>query len=254
MNKSYQVLEGAEPFYFKGSEVGVLISHGFMGTPQSMRFIGEELARYGYTVLGVRLKGHGTHYQDLETCTHEEWFESLENGYHELKKQCKRIFVIGQSMGGTLTLKLAHKYPEIKGIALINPALDVPMYENFKDATQPRFVMEGKPDIHMKNVDEITYEYAPIKSIQELQKVMETTPALLSSIQCPVLGINSAMDHVVPPRYTDYIIDHIGSDKKEKVVLPNSYHVASMDYDKEKIVESCHHFIQQQSNKTLVHQ
>ncbi|WP_338452585.1 alpha/beta hydrolase [Niallia oryzisoli] len=254
MKERFQIIKGAESFYFKGSEIGILISHGFMGTPQSVRFLGESLARYGYTVLGVRLKGHGTHYRDLEKCTHEDWFESLERGYKELKQRCTSVFVIGQSMGGTLTLKLAHKYREIKGIMLINPALNVPAYEHLKEATKPKFIIEEKPDMNVKNVYEITYDLAPIKAIHELQKIMEMTPALLPSIQCPVLGIQSAMDHVVPPENTDFIIENIGSDVKEKLVLTNSYHVATMDYDKEKIVKYCHSFVQQQVGDKSVYQ
>lgn len=254
MKERFQVIKGADPFYFKESEIGVLISHGFMGTPQSVRSLGENLARYSYTVLGIRLKGHGTHYRDLEKCTHEEWFESLENGYQELQQHCTSIFVLGQSMGGTLTLKLAHKHHDLKGIILINPALNVPGYEYLKGVTKPRFIIEEKPDIHAKNVYEITYDLAPINAIHELQKIMETIPALLPSIQCPILGIKSSMDHVVPPENTDYIMENIGSDRKEKVVLRNSYHVASMDYDKEKIVKICHSFIQQQINNRFVYQ
>lgn len=75
---------------------------------------------------------------------------------------------------------------------------------------------------------------------------MDGTPAILSDIQCPVLGIKSAVDHVVPPGNTDFIIDHIGADIKERVVLENSYHVASLDQDKDLIVKECHRFVQQQ--------
>lgn len=253
MEERFPIMKGAESFYFKGSEIGILISHGFMGTPQSVWYLGENLARYGYTVLAPRLKGHGTHYRDLEKCTHEEWFESLERGYQELKQQCTSIFVIGQSMGGTLTLNLAHKFQEIKGIMLINPALNVPMYDSLNKVTAPRFINEGKPDIKLENVDEITYDKVPLKAIYELQSIMEHTPALLPSIQCPVLGINSAVDHVVPPKNTDYIIRNVGSDRKENVVLQNSYHVASMDHDKEQIVKVCHTFIQRQFSNSFVH-
>lgn len=244
MKERFHMIKGAESFYLKGSEIGILISHGFMGTPQSVRFLGESLARYGYTVLGTRLKGHGTHYRDLEKCTYVDWFKSLERGYEELKQRCTSVFVIGQSMGGTLTLNLAHKYRDIRGIMLVNPALHVPAYEHLKEATKPRFLIEEKPDMKVKNVYEISYDLVPLKAIHELQKIMEITPALLPSIQCPILGIHSAVDHVVPPENTDFIIENIGSDIKEKLVLPNSYHVASMDFDKEKIVKSCHSFVQ----------
>jgi carboxylesterase len=82
---------------------------------------------------------------------------------------------------------------------------------------------------------------------------MESIPALLPSIHCPILGFKSAEDHVVPPENTDYIIENIGSDKKEKVVLQNSYHVASMDHDKEQIVKNCHRLVQQQIGCGIVH-
>src|SRR5690554_4668640 len=145
---NYPVIEGAESFYIKGGEIGVLICHGFMGTPQSVRYLGERFAELGYTVLAVRSKGHGTDYRDLEKCTSEDWFNSLENGYKVLKEECSKVFVIGQSMGGALTLKLAYKYPNIDGIMLINAALSVPAYEFVRKLDHPpRYINEGKPDI-----------------------------------------------------------------------------------------------------------
>ncbi len=92
---------------------------------------------------------------------------------------------------------------------LINPALNVPAYEHLKEATHPRFIVEEKPDLNVKNVYKITYDLVPVKAIHELQKIMEMTPASLPFIQCPILGIRSAIDHVVPPENTDFIIEHI---------------------------------------------
>ena len=57
MKEKFPVIKGAEKFYLKGSEIGILISHGFMGTPQSVRYIGERLAQYGYSVMAPRLPG-----------------------------------------------------------------------------------------------------------------------------------------------------------------------------------------------------
>lgn len=253
MEKKFPVIKGAEPFYFKGSEIGILISHGFIGTPQSVRYIGERLSQIGYTVLGPRLKGHGTHYYELENCTHEEWFESLERGYEDLKQKCTSIFVIGQSMGGTLTLWLARKNRDIKGIILINPALTVPTFEYLKGESNLRWIDEGDPDIKATDVSEIVYKKAPVKAIQELQQLMEITPAILPDIYCPVLGFSSVVDHVVPPENTTYILENIGSEIKKRVVLQNSYHVASLDNDKEQIVKDVHQFVQQQVSQEVIY-
>ncbi|MFC2949851.1 alpha/beta hydrolase [Virgibacillus sediminis] len=245
MTERYPVLSGAESFFMEGGQTGVLISHGFMGTPQSVRFIGEKLAREGYTVLAPRLKGHGTSPYELEKCTYHEWYGELERGYKELRQHCSRVFVLGQSMGGTLSLWLARNNEGIDGVILVNPALTIPSYEHLRKKTVPRFLTEGEPDIKAKGVHEITFDSTPLKSIQELQKLMDLTPGILPEITCPVLGIKSKEDHVVPPQNTDYILEHIASPDKQKVVLNNSYHVASMDHDKGKIVEGTHDFIQQ---------
>jgi carboxylesterase len=251
MQELYAVIPGAESFYIKGNNIGILISHGFNGTPQSVRYIGEELAKYGFTVLAPRLKGHGTHVYDMENSIHEEWFESLERGYFELKKHCESIFVIGQSMGGTLSLWLAKKYKDINGIITINPALSLPAYENLKGKSYPKFVEEGEPDIKAKNVSEITYEKVPIKSIHELQKLMELTPSILSEINCSILGIKSINDHVVPHKNTDFVLNTICSTKKELVILHNSFHVASMDHDKDLIIKYSNLFIKKQLGKSV---
>ena len=252
MEEQFPIIKGAEKFYFKGNKIGILISHGFIGTPQSVHYLGERLAHYGYSVLAQRLKGHGTNHYDLETCTHEEWFDSLEKGYQELNQHCTSIFVLGQSMGGTLALWLAHKYRDIKGIILINAALTIPAYEHLKGKTIPRFIDEGEPDINAEDSYEITYQKVPIKAIHQLQKLMDITPAILPDIHSPVLGFVSVEDHVVPAENTDYIIDHIGSRLRERIVLLNSYHVASLDYDKEQIVKECHRFVQQQVGSGVI--
>ncbi|MGG1674784.1 alpha/beta hydrolase [Neobacillus sp. NRS-1170] len=245
MEERFPIIKGAEEFYYKESNIGILISHGFVGTPQSVHYVGEKLAQLGYSVLAQRLKGHGTHYYDLENCTHEEWFESLEKGYQKLTQHCSSIFVLGQSMGGTLALWLAHKHKDIKGIILVNPALSLPSFDHLRGKEIPRFIDEGNPDIKAKDAYEITYQKVPIKAIHQLQTLMDITPAIIPDIHCPVLGVKSAVDHVVPPENTDYIMDHIGSAGKEMIVLENSYHVASLDHDKDLIIEECQRFVQQ---------
>ncbi|KKI90473.1 monoacylglycerol lipase [Bacillus sp. SA1-12] len=244
MRETYPVIEGAEEFYIKGNKVGLLLSHGFMGTPQSVHFLGEKWSELGYTVYAPRLKGHGTHYKDLEHSTHMDWFSDLEKGYLHLKEHCTTIFIIGQSMGGTLALWLANKYKDIRGLVLINPALTVPNYDQWIGKSSPRYLSESAPDIKSKGIREITYNKVPIQSIHELQTLMGKTPKILPNITNSILCFKSAEDHVVPPQNTDYILVNIASAKKEAVILYHSYHVASMDHDKEKIIMKTHTFIQ----------
>lgn len=217
--------------------------------PQSVRYLGEYIASQGFTVYGVRLSGHGTHYEDMDRCHYQDWIQSLDDGYRYLQRYCRDIFVIGQSMGGTLTLNLTNKYTNIRGIVLINAAIkSIPIMEEFKNIRKPRFINEGEPDIKAKNVHEITYTKTPIRSVQQLFSLMEDTSDKLPTITCPTLAFRSEEDHIVPPENTNYIIANIQSDIKEIVPLYNSYHVASMDYEKKFIAEQCCLFLEKHAS------
>lgn len=248
MTEQYPVISGAESFYMEGNDIGVLVCHGFVGTPQSVRTIGEAFAQLGYTVCAPRLKGHGTHYEDLEMSTDEDWFGSLEAAYVQLQKQCSTIYVLGQSMGASLAIRLANKYKEIAGLITVNAALTIPGYEQYRNVSTPRYIREGQPDIKAENVHEITYDHVPLTAIQQLQKLMERTLASLDQVTQPILAIKSRVDHVVPPTNTDDIARKVNSSSVKIVILENSYHVASMDLDQDKIIQHTHEFMM--SNRT----
>ncbi len=245
MKEEYSVIPGAESFYLEGNEIGIVLCHGFIGTPQSIRDVAEALNKQGFSVIAPRLKGHGTHQLDMEKCTHADWYESYSHAYQFLKKRGKQIFLMGQSMGGTLTLKFAaaQNDADIEGIITINAALTLPALDYIQKSQALRFIPEGAPDIKKENVYEIAYEEAPVKSIRELQKLMKEVPPMLPRISVPALCIKSATDNVVPPENTMYIYETISSSEKNMVTLPNSYHVATMDNDQELIVESAVNFI-----------
>ncbi|WP_235189307.1 carboxylesterase [Exiguobacterium sp. NG55] len=67
---NYPVIPGAGAFYYEGNEIGILLCHGFNGTPQSVQDVGIELMKQGFTVYAPRLKGHGTHPEDFRCSTH----------------------------------------------------------------------------------------------------------------------------------------------------------------------------------------
>jgi carboxylesterase len=120
------ITQGAEPFSFRGNDIGVLVCHGYTGTTQSMRPLGEHLARAGYTVLGPRLNGHGVSPQAMAKTTAVDWIASVDEALAELKKTCSQIFMAGLSMGGTLTLYAAAKHADvIKGAIAINAPVQI---------------------------------------------------------------------------------------------------------------------------------
>ncbi len=238
----YEVIPGAESFYIKGNEVGILLIHGFVGTPQSVKFVANQLAEKGFTVLAPRLKGHGTHSKELEETTFHDWLTELEHAYDKLKSVCSHIFIAGQSMGGVLSLILANK-GKPAGVITINAAFSVPGYELYKDEHDFKYVQEGKPDIKDDSVIEITYPAIPVHAIKQLLAVIEIGKENLSRVTSPLLLFKSIDDHVVPAENTDYVYHNVSSWSKQIVELTNSYHVASMDFDKFNIAEYTEEFI-----------
>jgi len=243
MSEVYPILEGAEPFYFEGNRVGILVSHGFTGSTQSMRPLGEAYAAAGYTVCGPRLKGHGTHYEDMEKTTFQDWIASIEEGYEWLKQRCDTIFVTGLSMGGTLTLYMAEKYPEIRSIVLINAAVDIPAMDPVRQLEGVRFLDAIGSDIKKPGVKELAYEKTPVQSIKEILRFMDDVKENLSKVTCPTLIFVSNEDHVVPPDNAQIIYEGITSETKEIHQLSDSYHVATLDNDQQVIIERTLDFI-----------
>ncbi|MGW6302274.1 alpha/beta hydrolase [Peribacillus butanolivorans] len=246
-----KVIPGAESFFLPGNSIGILICHGFNGTPQSVRYLGDNLAAKGYTVYAPRLKGHGTDELDMETSHYQDWVHDVETAYAKLKQTCTYVFAIGQSMGGALVLDLATKVP-CEGILTINAALQVPEYEIYRNQPVPRFIPEGEPDVKDDTVTEITYDQVPSKAINQLLDIMVHTSQQLENISCPILLFHSPEDHVVPARCSNQIYDTVLSLDKELIALENSYHVASLDYDKDQIIEQAYRFIQIHSKKASI--
>jgi carboxylesterase len=247
MEEQYPVLNDAEPYYEEGGREGVLISHGFTGSTQSMRPLAEALAEAGYTVCLPRLKGHGTHYEDMERTSRHDWIGSVEEGYHWLKERCDTIYMAGLSMGGTLTLYMAQRHPDINAIALINAAIDMPALKEVGDPEEVRFLDAIGSDIKKSGVTELAYEKTPVKSVKEILALMEEVRADLGKVKCPALILVSEEDHVVPPGNAEIIREGIASSEKETVRLEESYHVATLDNDRDKIIENVLRFFRKSS-------
>lgn len=236
-----EILAGAEPFRFEGNSVGVLVSHGFTGTTQSMRPLGEALAGEDFTVAGPRLAGHGTSIEDHAGSTAEGWIRAVEEDLAWLEGRCDSVFFSGLSMGGTLALYFGATRPDlIKGIVpvnacayLANPELAAVLYGR---DTPPVLPGVGS-DIKMDGVEELAYPGIALPAAREFAALMSVTRDLLPTINCPTLLLQSREDHVVPPSNGPFILDAIASVDRELVWLEDSYHVATLDNDAPRIAE-----------------
>jgi len=251
---STRLIPGAEAFRFDaGGPAGVLLQHGFTGSPASLRPLGEWLAERGVSSVGPRLPGHGTTWQELETTTWQEWVDESERALVELSERCPTVVVAGLSMGATIALHLAVRHPDrVKGVAAVNPSIrrrDLVLAPVARLFTRTVRGIGG--DIKRPGADEIHYDRTPLRAATQLGKLLRVARRGLPDLRVPLLVFSSVEDHVVRPVNSKLVMDMAGSQRKEMVRLANSYHVATLDYDADLIYERLLDFVRDLSGGGL---
>ena len=232
----------------KNREVGVLLLHGFTGSPASMRPWAHFLNEDGYAVRVPLIPGHGTKWQDLNKVAWQEWPAKAERDLELLLAECKKVFVFGLSMGGGNTLHVAAKNNEkISGIIVVNPMIHIPEFAiKFVDII--KHLSSSRPsvgdDIKKPGVTEWGYDALPTKGVAQLHRFLKVTRKMLPSITKPLMVFHSTEDHVLRVSNTEIVMAEVSSKEKVRIELANSYHVATLDYDAETIFENSRQFIE----------
>jgi carboxylesterase len=229
----FAVRPGAEAFSFGEGPVGVLLVHGFTGSPASTRPLGEWLAEEGLAVEGVRLPGHGTDIRDLRHRRAAEWGAEAARGLDAISSRCRTVVAFGLSMGGSIVLSLAASRPsDVHGLALANPYVFdnrhvlIPVGKWFL-----RDVPGTPNDIAKPDMDEMAYDRMPVPAIVSMAEMMKRVRAALPSIRQPVVVFASPVDHVISTSNPRKILARIGSARTEVVPCGRSFHVVTLDHD-----------------------
>jgi carboxylesterase len=240
------LLPGAEPFEHAGGPVGVLLCHGFTGSPQTMRSWAEYLAAQDLTVSLPRLPGHGTTWQELARTHWQDWYAEVDMAFRALAGRCEQTFVFGLSMGGCLAFRLAEVHgTAVRGLVVVNPSLapDTKLFllaPALKHAVRTLAAIGS--DIKKPGVQELAYDRVPVRAAAELPKLWGVTVRQLSEVTQPVLVYRSTVDHVVGPASMRVLRAHLPA--AQVIQLANSYHVATLDNDAEAIFEGSLKFVQ----------
>jgi carboxylesterase len=237
-----------DPFSAPGGPTGALVLHGFTGTPSAMRSLAETIALAGFAVELPLLPGHATTPVDLGTKSFSDFAGAVEDAYEVLAERTTAIVVVGLSMGGTLALDLATRHHELAGVVLINPLAEPPA-PSFLELLRAAhaggsfsFPSIGS-DIAKPGDYEGGYEETPIAPLISTMEGVADLGSRLSEITSPVLMFTSRTDHVVPPTTGDFL-EVVITSPIERVMLEQSHHVATLDYDAELIARATIEFLQ----------
>jgi carboxylesterase len=246
------VLPGAEPFSHRGGPTGVLLCHGFTGSPQSLRPWAQFLADAGLSVSLPRLPGHGTTWQEMAHTSWEDWYAEVDRAFDQLREHTSQIFVMGLSMGGCLALRLGElRGDTISGLVLVNPSLtaDTRLFALLPALKLVVPSVKGiTSDIKKAGVTEAGYRRVPLKAAATLPGLWRLTRAELGKVTQPVLAFRSGTDHVVGPASLELLRAALPAGQLEVRSCPDSYHVATLDNDAQAIFTGSLEFVRAHSH------
>jgi carboxylesterase len=251
-----QTIPTTEPFFFQGGRTGVLLIHGFTGTPKEVRWMGEDLHKHGFTVLGIRLAGHATTPDDMSASKWTDWTASVEDGFNLLRNSVDQIFLAGLSMGGVLSLLMSTKL-DVAGVIAIATPYEMPrdphypiwfirLYSKFIKFTPKSKEAPGSGWFDKEAfAQHISYPQNPIASIAELKLLLWEMQSALPKVNKPVLLIHSKNDKYVPPENMEMFYDRLtNASDKTKVYVTESGHVVTSDAERHRVFELAREFIQ----------
>lgn len=255
MADRYPIIAGAEAWSSPGhgprARAGVLLVHGFTGCPVTMRPLGEALAERGFAIEVPRLPGHGTHVRDMLHTRYPDWRGEVERVLASLQKRVDRVVMVGLSMGGTIVLDIASRGAPVSGVVSINAPMlnrtDIgsrislwPLTEILFPLVPGSFAGLACNDGAKPGIDEKAYRFLPTASGNSLLRELPRIRGQLASLRIPALIAYSLQDHSVPPQNSKAILRMIGSEDVTELPLERSYHLATLDYDFELLLEKDH--------------
>jgi carboxylesterase len=232
------------PFDFDGDARGVLCVHGFTATPYEMRHLGERLHQRGMTVRGLALPGHCTSPAELDATTWRDWYAAVEREFTALRQRCAHVAVVGQSLGGLLSLHLAHQRgSELCGLAVLAaplwlrplPRLVVALTRRFPGRVRylPKLGSDAR-DPWMRR-HHPSYRVIPVRALHQLDELMTVVTGELPHIAVPTLVVHSRADHTAPYRCSERIHRELGTALRRHRQLTGSYHLLSVDLERDTV-------------------
>ena len=256
----------SEPFFFPGSGTGLLLIHGFTGSPSEMRFLGERLSAQGFTVKAILLAGHGSVPEELAKKRWEDWLRDGKDGVAELRRFCNKVVAIGLSMGGLLALELAAG-GLVDGVVSLNAPMVlmdwrtrlVGLAKPFvhyvekavarQDGEGPSASYDGASSQRQEGPERFHYTKIPLAALDSLNKAIPKVRKRLGRITCPALVMQSTKDQTVHPKSAQILSRGLGNTKPEVVYWRNSGHILTLGPEREAVALEITRFVRQIEGK-----
>lgn len=260
LDKNYY-LPGAEPFFFKTGPNVCLMVHGLMSSPGELKWLGERIAAQGVSVQGLRLPGHGTDHRDMRRMQWRDWYGAVVDAYLNLRAQYEKVFVLGHSTGGTLSMLLASNYPMDALVLLAAPVMFtsrimphtwwIKYIMPYTDQTDHTGLVEkvkeeqrrrGEPEI-----GRIRYDTWATNGPAQLYALGKVVRPRLNKITHPLQLVYARNDNTIPFANYDYVADNVKSTNIEKHVIEEGDHNIMLDVQRERVFSLVEDYLRRQA-------
>jgi len=221
-------LNPANPIYGSSRlKYGVLLIHGLLDCPFTLRDIAKRLQANGMLCRAVLLPGHGTTPSDLLSISYHDWIQSVRYGIETLKKEVDQIYLVGYSTGATLSVFHALQQTKIAGIILLSPAIQIkaPVDIVVGWHSLTRWFTNNKQWLYREEeIDYAKYLSIPFNAVTQVGLLTQLVRELYQTheLSCPVFMAVSHEDETISSHRA---IDFFSSLKNpnSKLLLYTSY-------------------------------
>lgn len=240
-------LSQAQPFYFPEGKHGVLLIHGFTGSPSHMRLLGDGLRNNGFAVRGILLPGHGESPEEMGKVSWQDWVQACREAAADMRQKYRYFSVAGLSMGGCLALMLAAQMEADACVPIAAPMKTTAKFRSLAPLAALVHPMvlkqaDGSRDTLIADYD-IGYDSYPLSSVEHLNVIMRRAKRDLPFIHCPILVIQSHGDKTVTADSPDIILNGVSSPVKAQLWLEKAPHVCTISPEYPRIVSAMTEFL-----------
>lgn len=248
----------------------VVLIPGLCGSELEMGVIPRLLKQSGYSYAIPRVKGYSAH---TGITPYKNWIDEVEQFVADLMGTHSSVSLVGLSMGATLCLAVAARNTKIQSLSILSPVLifdgwSVPWYHpllkiiyllgirnwHYKE-TAPYGVKNLemrkriKKAVEKNDVSELGAAHLPARHLIESLKLIRETKNELPSVDADVLIIHAVDDETASPKNPDLILNSIASETRRTIWLGNSYHIITVDNEREIVANETINFIAQSIKK-----
>jgi carboxylesterase len=243
---------------------GVLLVHGFSGSPYELHLLAAVLHQRGYHVAVPRLAGHHRSLRALADSRYPDWLASADEAFLALwariaehAAERPRVAVLGLSMGGLLTAELAHRYPAATAGAPSVAAVGMlasPLWLSPRSERAIRLLnrVPGLRRLFVPKVagsDLLARDLAPhrlrprgmpLLALGSLLDLMAQARRHLPEIRQPALLVHGENDHTAPYACLAAFAAELGTPSEQLTCLslPRSYHQVLLDVEREVVFDA----------------